>query len=66
MHFLATTVPTFALSTIYCLYRKYLQHRLRRQRRLHERVAYMLWVAAMQSAPWALRHDCEESVGVDG
>jgi hypothetical protein len=48
MHILISSVPTFALSMIYCLYQGYLRDRLRRQRRLRKRVAWMLWSAAMQ------------------
>jgi hypothetical protein len=45
---LATTFPLLAVSSIYCLWRAYLVDRLRRERTLRRRVAYMLWVAAGQ------------------
>jgi hypothetical protein len=48
MHVLVSTVPTLALSMIYCLYQVYQRDCLRRQRRLRERVAWMLWSAAME------------------
>jgi hypothetical protein len=38
--------PTLAVATIYCLWQACLRDRLRRQRTLAERVAYMLWVMA--------------------
>jgi hypothetical protein len=50
MQVLTTTVPTLALSTIYCLYQFYLRDLARRKRvQLCERVAYMLWVAAQET-----------------
>jgi hypothetical protein len=35
-----------AVSAIYCLWQQYHQSEIKRQRTLHERVAYMLWMAA--------------------
>ncbi len=46
MNPLAGSVPTLALSVIYCLYHTYLRARLRREGVLRRRVAYMLWVMA--------------------
>jgi hypothetical protein len=43
---LVGSVPTLALSVIYCLYHAYYRARLRREGALRERVAYMLWVMA--------------------
>jgi hypothetical protein len=48
MPFLVSSVSTFALSVIYCLYQGYLRDRQRRRRRLRERIAWMLWSAATQ------------------
>ena len=42
------TLPTLAISTIYCLWYAYQRTRLQQQRVLRERVAYMLWVVANQ------------------
>ncbi len=41
-----STVPTLAVSVIYCCYQAYRRHLLRRDRLLRERVAYLLWVMA--------------------
>jgi len=41
---LLTTLPTLAVSILFCLWHKYHEVRMQRKRRLHERVAYMLWV----------------------
>jgi hypothetical protein len=52
------TVPALSVSAIFCLYHAYCQFLVRserRQRRLHERVAYMLWVMATEDEPAALR-----------
>jgi hypothetical protein len=43
---LLCSVPTFAVSLIYCCYHAYRHALLRRDRVLRERVAYMLWVMA--------------------
>ncbi len=39
-------LATLAIANIYYAYRYYLQTQFRKERRLRERVAYMLWVAA--------------------
>ncbi|HXG10213.1 MAG TPA: hypothetical protein VNK04_10520 [Gemmataceae bacterium] len=41
-----TSVPTLAVSAIFYLWRAYHRERLRRERVLRQRVAYMLWVMA--------------------
>jgi hypothetical protein len=41
-----TTLPTLAVSLIYCLWQAYYRARLLRERTLRERIAYMLWVSA--------------------
>jgi hypothetical protein len=46
MHTLVCSVPTLALSVIYCLYQTYLRQVWSRQRMLRERITYMLWVMA--------------------
>jgi hypothetical protein len=46
MNPLVTSMATLAVSTIFCLWQAYHQDQQRRQRRLRERVAYMLWRAA--------------------
>jgi hypothetical protein len=49
MQALCTSMPTLALSAIYCLYHFYLRERQRRRwQLLRERVTYMLWVAAQR------------------
>lgn len=40
------SVPTLAVSAIFCIWQAYRLRRLRRERLLRERVAYMLWVMA--------------------
>jgi hypothetical protein len=43
------TLPTLAVSTIYCVWFAYQRTRLLQQQRvLRERVAYMLWMVASQ------------------
>ena len=42
------TVPTLAVSIIFCLYDLARRACRQRQRRLRERVTYMLWVMAHQ------------------
>jgi hypothetical protein len=42
------TLPTLAVSLIYCLWQAYYRARLLRERRIRERVAYMLWVSARE------------------
>jgi hypothetical protein len=46
MQALLCSVPTLAVSLIYCCWSTYFRALLRRDRVLRERVAYMLWVAA--------------------
>jgi hypothetical protein len=46
MQAIISTVPTLAVSVIYCLWYAHLRVRLAHQHRLRERVAYMLWVMA--------------------
>ena len=48
MYPFATTVPTLAISMIYCIWRAYTRDQDRKRSRLCERVALMLWVAAAQ------------------
>jgi hypothetical protein len=44
---LFVTLPTLAVSAIYCLWSAHLRHELRRRRRvLCDRLAYLLWVVA--------------------
>ena len=50
MHPVLAAVPTLAISAIYCTWNLYRQALLLRQRRLRERVAYMLWVVAHKAA----------------
>ncbi len=42
------TLPTLAVSTVYCLWNIYRSAYCQRSRRLRERVAYMLWVMATE------------------
>jgi hypothetical protein len=51
MHPLVCSVPTLALSLIYCLYDSYRHEQGRRRRLLRERVTYMLWVVARDYVP---------------
>jgi hypothetical protein len=46
MHPLLASVPTLAVSAIFCIWHAYQKARLRKERILRERVAYMLWVMA--------------------
>lgn len=48
MQVLFCSVPTLAISTIYCLWHQQMLRQQRRQRRLRERLTYMLWVMANQ------------------
>jgi hypothetical protein len=48
MQALVCTMPTLAISTIYCLWHLHQQRLWQRRRQLHERVTYMLWVMANQ------------------
>ena len=45
---LAQSVPTLAVAMIYCLWFRAEMHRQGRMKRFRERVAYMLWSAAME------------------
>jgi hypothetical protein len=45
---LSLTIPTLAVSVTYCLWHAYRMAYLRRDRRMRERVAYMLWTMADQ------------------
>jgi hypothetical protein len=51
MHPLLCSVPTLAVSLIFCLYQSYRDQVRWRQRRLRERVTYMLWVMARDVMP---------------
>ena len=42
------SLPTLAVSTVYCLWNVYRMAYCQRSRKLRERVAYMLWVMATQ------------------
>jgi hypothetical protein len=44
------SVPTLAVSAIYCLWHFHGEQLRRRNRVLRERVAYMLWVVASRAA----------------
>jgi hypothetical protein len=49
---LTATIPALAVASIYCLYsvqRRDLEKRQQRERRLRERVAFMLWMAAHEA-----------------
>jgi hypothetical protein len=46
MQALSLTMPTVAVSLIYCIWHRYVEFRCRKERRLCERVAYLLWVVA--------------------
>jgi hypothetical protein len=41
--------PTLAVCLIYCIWHAYLRHRLRCERTLRNRVAWLLWTAANQT-----------------
>jgi hypothetical protein len=43
---LITTVPTLAVSVVFCIWKAYHVAMVARRQRLHERVAFMLWTAA--------------------
>ena len=45
---LLTSLPTLAVSVLYCVWNAYRLAQLRQQRKLSERVAYMLWVIATE------------------
>jgi hypothetical protein len=42
-----TALPTVAVATVYCFWNLYLTRKLR-ERKLRERVTYMLWVMATE------------------
>ncbi len=46
---LAQAAPTLAVAMIYCLWFRAYLARQQRARKLRERVAYMLWSAAMEA-----------------
>jgi hypothetical protein len=48
MHPLLTALPTLTVSALYCAWNLYRSTQFQRQRRLRERVAYMLWVLATE------------------
>jgi hypothetical protein len=47
---LAQSTPTLAVAIIYCLWYRANLHHQNRLRRLRERIAYMLWTAAHETA----------------
>jgi hypothetical protein len=47
---LAQSTPTLAIAVIYCLWFRAHMHRQHRLQRLRERVAFMLWTAATETA----------------
>ncbi len=49
MHPILTTIPTLAVSAIYCVWHLYYQVQARRRKKLAERVSYMLWVMANEA-----------------
>ena len=53
MHPLFASLPTVAVSAIFCVWNAYRHHLFRRSRVLRERVAYMLWVMATNPEPSA-------------
>lgn len=46
MNALVSSIPTLAISTIYCIWHANRLRQQRRERILRERVTYMLWVLA--------------------
>ncbi len=42
------SITTLAVAMIFCVWRAYAQTEQQRERTLHERVAYLLWVMATQ------------------
>jgi hypothetical protein len=44
---MVVSIPTLAVSAIFCIWHAYRGALWRQKRLLHERVAYMLWVVAM-------------------
>jgi hypothetical protein len=49
MYAVLTTLPTLAVSAVYCLWNVYRLAQYQRDRKLRERVAFMLWVAANEA-----------------
>jgi len=49
MQAVLTTLPTLAVSTVFCLWNLYRSVSLQRTRKLHERVAFLLWVVATRA-----------------
>ena len=49
MQSLLTALPTLTVSAIYCVWNLYRVAQRQRQRRLRERVAYLLWVVATET-----------------
>ena len=43
-----TALPTLGVSAVYCLWNMYEAARRHRERKLRQRVAFMLWVAATE------------------
>jgi hypothetical protein len=41
--------PTLMVSALYCLWAQYRQAQVRKDRRLRERVAFLLWVMATET-----------------
>jgi hypothetical protein len=50
MQAILSSVPTLAVSAIYCVWHLYGEQIQRRKRILRERVAYMLWTLANRAA----------------
>jgi hypothetical protein len=50
MQLLITTLPTFAVAAIYCVWRRVYEAQVRREQTLRERVTRMLWVIATEVA----------------
>jgi hypothetical protein len=50
MHVFLPTLSALAVSAIYCAWAAYHQGQMRRQRQLHQRVAFMLWVMANEGS----------------
>ncbi len=48
MQLLFTSLPTLTVSLLYCAWNAYRGARRQRERKLRERVAYMLWIIATE------------------
>ena len=46
---LLTAMPTLAVAAMYCFWTFYLTYQKQRERRLRERVAFMLWTLANET-----------------